>query len=182
MSIDDRPWYREPETFVAVAALIVSISAVAVGTYEAALQRRHDRAEVWPRLEIATFTSPKGASLSLQNNGLGPAIVHSIVVYVDGKPQRNWDAVLVAVAGAAHTDVVTSAAGHAIRAGDTVELLGVLRSALPPSFWAAVGRVSLRVCYSDVFEDSWVVTDTLGKTDTWSEVGKCPPQPNGIDF
>jgi len=28
---DDRPWYREPETFIAVAALVVSISAVAVG-------------------------------------------------------------------------------------------------------------------------------------------------------
>jgi len=31
---DDRPWYREPETFIAVAALVVSISAVAVGIYE----------------------------------------------------------------------------------------------------------------------------------------------------
>jgi hypothetical protein len=36
---DDRPWYREPETFIAIAALIVSVSAMVVGIYEAALQR-----------------------------------------------------------------------------------------------------------------------------------------------
>jgi len=39
---DDRSWYREPETFIAIAALIVSVSAMVVGIYEAA----HDRAEV----------------------------------------------------------------------------------------------------------------------------------------
>src|SRR5438552_4266118 len=49
----DRPWYREPETFIAVAALVVSVSPVAVGLYEAKLQRAHDRAEVWPHVEIS---------------------------------------------------------------------------------------------------------------------------------
>jgi hypothetical protein len=56
------PWYREPETFIAVAALVVSVSAVAVGLYEARLQRTHDRAEVWPHVEISTFVTPTGAS------------------------------------------------------------------------------------------------------------------------
>src|SRR2546425_6810638 len=63
----DRPWYREPETFIAVAALVVSISAVAIGLYEAQLQRAHDRAEVWPHVEISTFVTPKGASLFVEN-------------------------------------------------------------------------------------------------------------------
>jgi len=66
---DDRPWYREPETFVAVAALIVSVSAVAVGIYEAALQRAHDRAEVWPHVELSTYITPKGAALFVENTG-----------------------------------------------------------------------------------------------------------------
>ncbi|HVX39029.1 MAG TPA: hypothetical protein VHB25_05580 [Gemmatimonadaceae bacterium] len=179
---DDRPWYREPETFVAVAALIVSISAVVVGIYEAALQRRHDRAEVWPHLEIGTYTSPKDAKLSLQNNGIGPAIVQSIVVTVDGKPRRNWDSVLVAVAGVANKNQETSAAGRGIRAGDAVELLGVLRAALPPTFLDQVGRIAVHVCYTDVFGDAWTVTDTLGKRDVWRNVDRCPPQPSDAEF
>ena len=77
---EPRPWYREPETFIAVAALIVSVSAVAVGLYEAQLQRAHDRAEVWPHVEISTYTTPQGASLFVENTGIGPAIIKSIVV------------------------------------------------------------------------------------------------------
>lgn len=56
----DRPWYREPETFIAVAALVVSVSAVAVGLYEAQLQRAHDRAEVWPACGDLDVCDPEG--------------------------------------------------------------------------------------------------------------------------
>src|SRR2546429_157304 len=97
----DRPWYREPETFIAVAALVVSVSAVAVGLYEAQLQRAHDRADVWPHVEISTFVTPKGASLFVENTGLGPAIIKSVVVTVDGKPRRSWDDVLRALGDSA---------------------------------------------------------------------------------
>ena len=100
----DRPWYREPETFIAVAALVVSVSAVAVGLYEAQLQRAHDRADVWPHVEISTFVTPKGASLFVENTGLGPAIIKSVVVTVDGKPRRSWDDVLRALGDSARGD------------------------------------------------------------------------------
>src|ERR1700757_1118293 len=89
-----RRWYTEPETFIAVAALIVSISAVVVGLYEASLQRHHDRAEVWPHVEIQVFTKTTGAEILLENTGIGPAIIQSVAVMVDNHPQRNWSAVL----------------------------------------------------------------------------------------
>lgn len=89
-----RRWYAEPETFIAVAALIVSVSAVAVGLYEAALQRHHDRAEVWPHPEIEVFIKPTGATVLLENTGIGPAIVQTAIVTVDGRPQHNWSEVL----------------------------------------------------------------------------------------
>jgi hypothetical protein len=80
---EGRPWYREPESFVAVAALIVSLSALGVGLYEARLQRQHDRAEVWPNLEVGTFTTGDGAKVIVDNTGLGPAIVESVAAMVD---------------------------------------------------------------------------------------------------
>src|SRR5205823_10620728 len=96
---DDRRWYREPQSFIALTALVVSLSAVAVGIYEASLQRAHDRAEVWPHLELSTYAMPTGAELRLENSGIGPAIVHSIVVSVDGRPQHNWAEVVEAITG-----------------------------------------------------------------------------------
>ena len=180
---DDRPWYREPETFIALAALVVSVSAVVVGVYEAALQRRHDRAEVWPHPEIATFITPKGASVYLQNNGIGPAIVRSIEVAVDGKPVRSWADVLAAILGKSGPNFnVATVAGHGIRAGDRIEMLGLPAEELPPDFWKAVGRVAVTVCYASVFGDLGEVTDVLGTSDAWREVDRCPAQRDSTDF
>ena len=70
-----KPGTREPETFVAVAALIVSLSALGVGVYEASLQRSHDRAEVWPHLEVEAFAGRRRRKVEVENTGLGPAVV-----------------------------------------------------------------------------------------------------------
>ena len=180
----EQPWYREPQTFVAVAALIVSVTAVAVGLYEASLQRRHDRAEVWPHLEITTFVMPQGAAIRLINTGIGPAIVKSVEVNVDGKPKRNWDDALNALLGRApglHSS--TTVIEHAFRAGDEVTLVGIQKSDMPPGFWSWVGRVTLRVCYTSVFDESWIVSDDhLGGTSRWQSVGHCPAPVAGTDL
>ncbi len=180
----DRPWYREPETFIAVAALVVSVSAVAVGLYEAQLQRAHDRAEVWPHVEISTFVTPKGASLFVENTGLGPAIIKSVVVTVDGKPRRSWDDVLLALGDSARAAMsTTTVVDHALRGGERTALVGLDRQALPPHFWGWVARVAVTICYASVFNESWVVNDDhLGGTSTWRSVAACPSQGSGADF
>ena len=181
---DDRPWYREPESFVAIAALIVSISAVVVGVYEAALQRRHDRAEVWPHLEIGTYTSPRTVAVKLENNGIGPAIVQSVIVTVDGKPMSNWPQVVRALIG--HKTMLMSyesATQRGIRAGDNVTLVEVPTDSLPPGFGESVKRVSLSVCYTSVFDEAWQIhDDSLTVGSVWKPVDKCPAQPKNSDF
>src|SRR6185437_8236374 len=133
---DDRPWYREPETFIAVAALIVSVTAVVVGIYEAHLQRVHDRAEVWPRLEVSTFRESIGAKITLDNTGLGPAIIQSIIVTVDSAPQRDWLGTFKAVTGITPTHYSNStAASRSLRAGDHIDLFSVGAQDLIPGFW-----------------------------------------------
>jgi hypothetical protein len=181
---DNRPWYRESETFIAAAALVVSISAVVVGLYEAALQRRHDRAEVWPRVEISTFILAQGAVVRLENTGIGPAVIKSISVSVDGKPQRTWDdALRTLYAHDPPTHSSTTVAEHAVRAGDQVTLVGLAKADLPPDFWHWIGRVSMRVCYSSVFDEAWVLSDAhLGGSSKWQQVKSCSPQPTGIDL
>ena len=159
---DNRPWYREPESFIALAALIVSLSAVAVGLYEASLQRAHDRAEVWPHVEISTFTTPRGASLSLENTGLGPAIVNSVVVSVDRKPLHNWNEVLRMLLGREPGPFNNrTVIDHALRAGDKVELIGLTQQDIPPSFWKSIARVSMKVCYRSAFGEHWLLSDDL---------------------
>lgn len=181
---DDRPWYREPETFIAVAALIVSVTAVVVGIYEAKLQRAHDRAEVWPHLEIGTYTSPKGVGIILQNTGIGPAIVKSVIVAVDGKPMHNWDEALTALFRRnTSSDENYTAANSGIRAGDKLTLVGVVSSKIPkPGFSAYGPRMNVVVCYTSVFDDAWQLTAHIWGNDEWQPVKQCGPQPKGTDF
>lgn len=179
----DRPWYREPESFIALAALVVSVTAVVVGVYEAALQRKHDVAEVWPHLEISTWVSDKDATVRLDNTGIGPGIVKSVAVSVDGRPQHNWDEVLRTWYGREpppHSSA--TAVQHAIRPGDHTILVGLPIQQMPPSFWTAARRITVRVCYASVFDEYWMITDTLGTSSRWTVVARCPAQLPGADF
>jgi len=180
---DARPWYREPETFIALAALVVSVTAVVVGIYEAGLQRAHDRAEVWPRVEISTFVTPQGAVFRLDNTGIGPALIKNISVSVDGKAQRNWDDALRTLYGhAPPVHSLTDVREHAVRAGDQVTLVGIASADLPPGFWKWVSRVTVSVCYESIFHEAWIVSGTLGVGSKWKDVAHCAPQAAGYDF
>ena len=182
---EGRPWYREPETFIALAALVVSVSAVAIGLYEAALQRRHDRAEVWPHLEVTTFTMRTGATLSIENRGIGPALVKSIVVTLDGKRAHNWNEVLTALLGHAPPAPFSNStiSESVLRPGDKVTLVGLPNEDMPPGFWQSVGRVGLSLCYSSVFGESWLLHDThVGQRTTYADVPRCPAPVTGEDF
>ncbi|HEX3866143.1 MAG TPA: hypothetical protein VHV78_05290 [Gemmatimonadaceae bacterium] len=180
---DGRPWYREPESFIALTALVVSVSAVVVGIYEASLQRAHDRAEVWPRVDVSTYVSPKTASVTVANTGLGPAIIQSVIVTVDGKPYRNWDEVLEVLLGTSpkRRDERT-VAERALRGGDETTVLSVPMEEWPPGFWDYIGRVDVRICYASVFGDRWMLDRHLGARGAWQSVSRCPEQTAGTDF
>jgi hypothetical protein len=179
-----RRWYTEPETFVALTALVVSISAVAVGIYEASLQRKHDVAEVWPHVELSVYTTPTGASLSLQNSGIGPAIIKSVVVTVDGRRRRNWpDAAQALLGGTPVLTQTSTVVERGVRPGDNITMVAVSATSLTPRFWQVIGRLAVSVCYASVFDDHWLLSDDhVGGMSTWTQVSACPQPASGTDF
>lgn len=179
-----RPWYAEPETFIAVAALIVSVSAVAVGLYEASLQRHHDRAEVWPHVEVQVFTKLTGGAIELENTGIGPAIVKSMTVTVDGKRVASWKDVLRTLNGAEPVQFGNfSAVGHGLRPGDRLALIDLPLADMPHDFWKSIARVGVSVCYASVFDEHWIVeAKQLGNGVAWRDVSACPTQPGNDSF
>jgi hypothetical protein len=89
------PRRREWDGVAAVIAALVGLLALCVSGYTAYIQRQQVRAQVWPYLETGISGSKR--ELSLVNKGVGPALIRSVQIYVDGKPQRNWDAVYAAL-------------------------------------------------------------------------------------
>jgi hypothetical protein len=72
---------------VAVSSLVVALAAVAVTIWQGMLTRKHNRLSVLPRLRI-DFDHPTGGEVvvTLMNTGLGPAVINSYEVRVDGAP------------------------------------------------------------------------------------------------
>lgn len=176
---DRRPrWYLEPEMLIALAALAASLCAVAVGAYEAYLQRRYDRATVWPRVELTSTTGPDGARLDLVNSGLGPALVHSAVVTVDGQRARDWQDVLTRLLGHPVKRYSTSSVyDRAIRAGESVTMAAVPPEELSGVSPAALERLGVTVCYASVYGESWeLVAGRRGGPALYREVGHCAPR------
>lgn len=182
--IVERRWYTEPESFIAIAALIVSVSAVVVGLYEASLQRHHDRAEVWPHVEIQIFTKQTGAEIVVENTGIGPAIIQSAVATIDGRVARNWSDVLQTLNGVepssfGHYTIVQ----HGLRPGDRITVMDVPAGDLPRDFWKSIARAGFSVCYSSVFDQHWVVeVKKFGGPTTWRDVSSCPTQLANTEF
>ena len=79
----------------AIVAALVGLLALVVSGYTAYIQRQQVRAQVWPWLVAGN--NDLEHSLEVLNKGAGPAIVRSVQVFVDGKPQPTWDAVLDAL-------------------------------------------------------------------------------------
>jgi hypothetical protein len=138
---------------------------------------------VWPHLEIEAFTTQDGANVLVENTGLGPAVVKSITVALDDKPQLTWRAVLDGLLGdstRAHSN--NTVFEHGIRPGDRVTLLGLPAGSTPVPFWEKIGRVRIRICYASVFDEAWMVEDRLGTSNHWQRVESCPAQRTGDDF
>ncbi|MBS0382723.1 MAG: hypothetical protein JSR56_09830 [Proteobacteria bacterium] len=83
------------DALAAIIAALIGLLALCVSGYTAYIERQQVRAQVWPHLDIGASTFPP--SIVVKNQGVGPAIVRSVEVLVNGKPQPDWAHVFATV-------------------------------------------------------------------------------------
>ena len=94
----------ETSDWVSMSAACIALVALGVSTWEAVQARKHCRLSVTPRLRVDTLARPgKPISITLSNQGIGPAIVRSFSLH-DGRTWRSMD-------GPAHVRAVLSRLG-----------------------------------------------------------------------
>jgi len=99
------------------------MSALVVSGYTAYMQRQQVRAAVWPILEFDTSNGPM-IRFTVDNKGVGPAIIRHVVVTVDRQPVRNWKEVLDRLVGPGpHKFSESGLNGHVFSAGESVDIL-----------------------------------------------------------
>ena len=79
------------ETVIALCALVIAVCSLSVSILEARMARRHNRNSVRPILQLHRIWHHGGRTgIRLSNCGLGPAIVTSSRVWVDGEEIGPW--------------------------------------------------------------------------------------------
>ncbi|HZX90259.1 MAG TPA: hypothetical protein VFE67_06425 [Rudaea sp.] len=149
------PRRREWDGLAAVIAALVGLLALCVSGYTAWLQREQVRAQVWPYLETGISGSKR--ELMLVNKGVGPALIRSVQVYVDGKPQHDWDGVYAALGlKFEHRPPYSTVSSVVLSAGEHIDQVS-FRDADDFNLYARQAtRVAMRLCYCSTMKECWV--------------------------
>jgi hypothetical protein len=180
---------KEPGTRViryeTIIATLVGISALFVSGYTAWVQRQQLRAAVWPILEYSTSNVPK-IKFTVENKGVGPAIVRHVEVKVDGQPVRTWHEALVKLIGPGEYRFTESTiSGHVFAAGESMDVLvphgfdgGPLTLEKDAPLLNALdqerGRVEIEICYCSTLGECSTLHRPPNGRSTTTATRTCP--------
>lgn len=172
------------ERYSAVFAVLVSLTTLALLIAQTRLMQTQARASVWPHVSIGFSSNQSGFAWVVANNGVGPAITHSVQVRVDGEPQRDWAGVLRALQINAKVGTSQLSGTVLTPAENTNDLYEIMRMQGSESATAmtaaAMTRVEIELCYCSIYEDCWLSGLARGK-ESKRELSHCP-KPISSDF
>jgi hypothetical protein len=171
------------ERYSAVFAVIVSLTTLAMLIAQTRLMQTQTRASVWPHVSIG-FSANQSGFAWVANNGVGPAITHSVQVRVDGKTQRDWGDVLSTLEINAKVDVSQLSGTVLTPAENTTDHYQIMQMQAGPAATAmaaaAMTRIDVSLCYCSIYEDCWISEFAKGR-ERKREMRQCPVSTAG-DF
>lgn len=169
------------DRITAISAVFIGLVAVAVSAYTAVLQRQQVRAQVWPRL--AMYFGGTAGEFGIANRGVGPAIVRSVRVDVDGKPVRDWKQLYQRLEFEDGEPYYSTLSGQVFSAGQdmvflkptTHERYAALRELAGPRFGVVI-------CYCSALGECWTTQMRLASLDDQQRPVAGCPAPGPDDF
>lgn len=173
---------RNWDALAAVIASLIGALALLVSGYTAYLQRTQVRAQVWPYLLLASYDTEN--SIKMLNKGVGPAIVKSVRIRVDGQPKRTWREVTEAL-GLGHVPLRTSTiSDNVISGGEVVPMLVFGDADVYHRFRSTSrGRTAVDICYCSTLDECWAyAADDPTAQAIQNPVDSCPALPDAEAF
>ncbi|HJT98248.1 MAG TPA: hypothetical protein VJ696_08020 [Rhodanobacteraceae bacterium] len=174
---------RRWDAFAAVVAALIGFLALLVSGYTAYVQRQQVRAAVWPYLILSNYDTDR--ALYVFNKGVGPAILRSARVKVDGTPQPDWEHVLDALAvPKPRTHFISTIHVNVLSPGDRTAIISFEDEATYRLFRnAALARMKTDLCYCSTLGDCWAYGDSIfGNSPKVEQVSACPVLPESEEF
>jgi hypothetical protein len=173
---------RDWNAFSAVVAVLVGLLALLVSGYTAHIQKEQVRAQVWPYLLVSN-DDPRQA-VEVLNKGVGPALVHGVQVWIDGRPQRNWNAALQALHIPPHGYQNSTLEGNVLSPGEQVTWIRIADQAMYLRFRDAYRtRLGVEACFCSTLGDCWVYSHrNPGGRPEQRDVAQCPASSADVMF
>lgn len=170
-------------SFVGFLALLVAGYTAYVERYTAQIQTKQVQAQVWPYL--ISGNNDLTQSLVVSNKGVGPAIVRSVQVLVDDKPQADWNQVLTTLRLPSNGYIQTSLNHQVLSPGEESQIIRFPDNESWKRFHdAASGRIAIKICFCSTLDECWVssnrsliVTRTMALQMQMRQVAECPRLP-----
>jgi len=168
------------QTVLSVVGVFIAVLALYAALTESEAVRQQTSAAVWPfvQVSIADFDSREdaGFTLSFTNAGVGPALVRSLRVIVDGEPMRDWAHIVAHLGGTLDDQVGRShISDRVLSPGQKIDLISVTDTALARQFQAVIANPenSISYCYCSIFDDCWLADSRYQALDP-EPVEACP--------
>lgn len=168
------------QTVLSVVGVFIALVALYAALAESNAVRQQTSAAVWPFVQVSTadFDSgdTAGFTLSLTNVGVGPALVRSVRVVINGEPVSDWDDAVTRLGGTLSDQVGrNSISDSVLRPGQKIDLIHVGSPALARAFQAAIRNpgTSISYCYCSIFSDCWLA-DSRHRALNPESVEVCP--------
>ncbi|QCB56240.1 hypothetical protein E5675_18565 [Sphingopyxis sp. PAMC25046] len=177
------PFITVAHFVIGLPALIASLALAYFAFVQADATQKMQTGGVMPFVTFGTSNGDEDGnqdiSLSLTNNGVGPAILGPIEVRYEGKPIKTPVELLktcCAKAGMQGVRLSTSpSTGIAVRPGETIEFVSFPRTPESEKLWQTFNKerwkLEVRSCYCSIFNDCWI---TEGMQGLPKPVNKCP--------
>ena len=168
------------DRIMSVSAIVAAIAAVLVAAYEARINREYQRISVWPRIQQSnSFVPGEPYRRIVSNVGVGPALIRSVQVSVDGVPRRTWGEIVKALLGKPAPDHVYTSlnAGAVVLPTKDVTVLQIPAGEEAQLFsdQTETPRLSIQICYSSLYGESWLSDSRESQP---RAVASCQPDPS----
>lgn len=157
----------------AISAIFVGLSALGVSVYQSYLMHEQQRMSVWPFLSPMHSDVENGYLFSVQNDGVGPALVQYVDVRLDNKPVPSWSALFAELGIAAETIGSYSTLSNRVFAtGMHVEAIRLTDAISGVNYRKQLHRIQIDICYCSIYHDCYQYSTHT--TVTTQKVERCP--------
>jgi hypothetical protein len=170
--------------FIAIAALLVSALTAGTLVYQTRVIGDQFAATIWPYLDLGTTYDVNGETIEVSNDGVGPALIRSAQLRVDGKTVRAWNDYIRALArdpgvrsalirtrnalmkgSAPQSSISMSSIGPSstLRPGESKTLLKITVTGSFPTEALAKHTLVLDFCYCSLNGSCWTLHTIPGR-------------------